>query len=265
MPSYPIPGFSEPFSSLSHLIGAGAFAILATFLVLRGRDAGSRALLSVFAFTCVLLLSMSGVYHLLAPGGTARDVLHRLDHAAIFGLIAGTFTPIHGILFRSWQRRLPLVVIWAAATTGICFRLVFFNSFPQWLGLLIYLLLGWLGLVSVIMVWRRFGRSAIALPLWGGVAYTAGAIVELTHGAVVIPGVIGPHELFHLAVLCGAMFFWIFMYEITTDAFYLKIAHAHQAQSSDQRGTRKDCCLRLALPNRRKATAYLVRRSGIDV
>src|SRR6478672_10312211 len=99
--TYPIPGFSDPFSSLTHLLGAGAFACLTPLLILKGRgDPWRVASLGVFAFSTVFLLAMSGTYHLLSPGTPGRAVLQRLDHAAIFVLIAGTFTPFHCILFR---------------------------------------------------------------------------------------------------------------------------------------------------------------------
>ena len=101
----PIPGFSEPFSSLSHLLAAGMFAALGLYLLYRNGGNRGRILgLSVFVFSCVFLLSMSGVFHLLQPGGAGRDVLQRLDHAAIFVLIAGTFTPLHMMLFQGWRR-----------------------------------------------------------------------------------------------------------------------------------------------------------------
>ena len=78
-------GFSDPVSSLSHLAGALVFAWLSVVLLRRGRGDRVRMIsLCVFAFSCVLLLSLSGVYHLLSPGTAVREVLKRLDHAAIF-------------------------------------------------------------------------------------------------------------------------------------------------------------------------------------
>ena len=88
---YPLPGFHDPVSSISHLLGAVVFACLAVPLVRRGRgDAGRVAFLGVYAFACVFLFSMSAVYHMLPRGG-GRAVMERLDHSAIFVLIAGTF------------------------------------------------------------------------------------------------------------------------------------------------------------------------------
>ena len=91
----------------------------------------------VFAFSCVLLLSISGVYHLLSPGGSGRYVLHRLDHAAIFILIAGSFTPVHAILFRGPWRWGMLAGVWTMAITGLTLKTVYFTSIPEWFGLLL--------------------------------------------------------------------------------------------------------------------------------
>lgn len=216
---YSIPGFADPVSSWTHLLGAGVFAILSIGLLRRGwGDAGRVFFLGVFAFTCILLLSISGVYHLLGEGA-GRDVMRRLDHDAIFGLIAGTFTPIHGILFRGIRRWGPLVLIWAAAATGITLKTVFFASIPEWLGLGLYLVMGWLGLGSAWLIWRDYGRSAVRLPLAGGIAYTVGAVFEFARFPVLIPGVLGPHELFHLAVLAGVAFFWKYTFHIASDRF----------------------------------------------
>ena len=215
MHTYPIPGFSEPVSSIMHLLGAGVFTVLSVSLLRRGRESlGRLVLLGVFAFACVFLLTMSGVYHMLSPGGAGREVMRRLDHAAIFILIAATFTPIHGILFRGWRRWLPLAFIWAAAVAGICLKTIFFNSIPYSLGLAMYLLLGWFGLISAVMLWKQFEPPYVTLPLLGGLAYTVGAIIEVVDWPVLIRCVVGPHELFHIAVLAGIGFFWSFVHAI---------------------------------------------------
>jgi channel protein (hemolysin III family) len=208
---FPIVGFAEPFSSLSHLVGAVVFATLAFSLIRRGRDPGSLLSLGIFAFSSVFLLTMSGVYHLLTPGGTARAVLMRLDHAAIFVLIAGTFTPIHVILFRGWRRWGMLVLVWAAALLALVFKTVFFSSFPDTLGVALYLGLGWLGAFSGITLWRRYGFGFVKPLLWGAFMYTIGPVVGFVSTPVLIPGVIGAHELFHLAVLIGLTFHWYFI------------------------------------------------------
>ena len=214
-----IPGFSEPVSSLTHLAGAVVFAILSAFLIARGRGDARRVMsLAVFAFSCVLLLSFSGVYHLLSPGTPARSVLMRLDHAAIFVLIAGSFTPVHAILLRDlWHRHL-LAWIWLAAIAGLVLKTVYFELTPEWLGLLMYLGLGWLGVISTVALARRFGVRFVLPLVWGALAYPLGAVAEFLGWPVLLAGIVGPHEVFHLAVLAGISFHWAFIRGIAGDA-----------------------------------------------
>ena len=213
MTVHSIPGFADPFSSIIHLLGAVVFFVLTFFLVARGRGSAGRMIsLAIFAFSAVFLLSMSGVYHLLTVGGAGRSVLQRLDHAGIFFLIAGSFTPVHAILFTGWLRWGFLSLIWTLAISGITLKVIFFDSIPEWLGLSFYLGLGWFGLLSGILLSRRFGFSFIKPLLYSGLSYSLGGIGEFLRFPVPIPGVIGPHELFHIAVIAGIGFHWYFVY-----------------------------------------------------
>ncbi len=217
-----IPGFSDPVSSLTHLAAAVVFAILSVSLIARGRGDARRVVsLAVFAFSAVLLLSLSGVYHLLSPGTPGRSVLLRLDHAAIFVLIAGSFTPVHVILLRDlWHWHL-LAWIWVAAIAGLVLKTVYFDAMPEWLGLLLYLGLGWLGAISTVALARRSGVRFILPLVWGALAYTIGAIADFAKWPVLVAGVIGPHEVFHLAVLAGISFHWAFIRGIASGSLRL--------------------------------------------
>lgn len=214
MDTYPIPGCFEPFSSLTHLMGAGVFAVLGVVLVRRGRGSVARQCsLGIFVFTCVFLLSMSGVFHSLEPGA-ARKVLQRLDHAGIFALIAGSFTPLHWMLFRGWGRWGVLVLMWTLAATGIIFKTIFFDSFPESLGLGLYLGMGWMGLGSGIALYRRYGFGLVRPLLWSGLSYSAGAVLEFLRWPVLAAGVVAAHELFHLAVLAGIGLHFRFLFGV---------------------------------------------------
>ncbi|MGH8636081.1 MAG: PAQR family membrane homeostasis protein TrhA, partial [Burkholderiales bacterium] len=121
-------GLSDPVSSVTHLAGALVFASMAGALLRRGRGSAPRLLsLSVFAFSCVLLLSLSGAYHLLSPGTEERALLKQLDHAAIFLLIAASFTPVHTILFRGAWRWGMLAAVWGAALAGVILKTLYFD------------------------------------------------------------------------------------------------------------------------------------------
>jgi channel protein (hemolysin III family) len=207
-----IPGFNHPFSSLSHLLGAFVFLIYGIKLIYLARtNRGWAVAVAAFVVSGVFLLSMSGVFHLLEQDNSGRAVLQRLDHAGIFALIAGTFTPVHTILFTGFWRWGFLILIWALAIAGITLKSIYFNDLAEWIGLLAYLGLGWMGILSAYLTHRLHGASIIKPLLYGALAYTAGASLEFLRMPVVISGVIGPHELFHIAVLAGLAWHWQFI------------------------------------------------------
>lgn len=212
---YNLTGFYEPFSAISHLFGAVLFLALGAVLLYRGRGDRARLIyLGIYAVACVLLFSMSGVYHMVVRGGTAHQVMGRLDHSAIFILIAGTFTPIHGILFRGWLRTGPLILIWACAIAGIIMKTVFYEGLAEWLSSSFYLLLGWIGGFGAVLISRRYGFR-FALPIiWGGVIYSIGAVLDLMRWPVLAQGVVHAHEVFHVTVLLAAFCHWTFIWRI---------------------------------------------------
>lgn len=210
---YAILGFAEPVSSWTHLGAAGVFFFLSFSLLGRGGTGAGRFLsLFVFVLSCVFLLSMSGVYHLLGKNGGGSLILQRLDHAAIFVLIAGTITAVHTIYFSGFLRWGMIGAVWVVAAAGITLKTVFFTAIPEWLSLMVYLSLGWVGVISGAALWQRHGFSLMRPLLVGGLAYTVGAIIEYLRQPVLIEGVVGPHELFHVAVVLGISFHWWFIY-----------------------------------------------------
>ncbi len=210
---YAIPGFREPVSSFTHLIAVPVFLVLGYFLVRRAGNCWTgRISLAVLVAASVFLLAMSGVYHLLWSG-TAKAVMLNLDVAAVFTLIAGTATPVHAILFRGVNRWLPILFVWGAAITGIVLRTVMAENFPPSVGTLLFLVLGWCGLFSCVLLWRRYGFPFVEPLIWGGVAYSIGAAIVLSHWPIIVPGVIGAHELWHVAVLTGLGFHWRFVFQ----------------------------------------------------
>jgi channel protein (hemolysin III family) len=209
-----LPGFREPFNSISHLVAAMVFMGLMVRLFRRGQGNHARVVaLAVFGFTSVFLLLMSGIYHMHWPGGS-RDVMEQMDVAAIFALIAGTFTPVYTILYRGSARFWLLIVSWGAAILGITFRTLFFDSMTGWLGTAVFLLFGWIGALSALDLWKRYSFAFIRPLVWGGLAYSCGAIMLEFHWPLLIPRILGPHELWHIAVLTGLGFHWRFVWQI---------------------------------------------------
>ncbi len=213
--TYSFIGFAEPVSSWLHLIGAAVFLILGVRMCVNFKGILlHRTGLIIFSFGTVFMFSMSGVYHLLDQGGSGRYVLQHLDHAAIWVMIAGTFTPIHLILFKGWKRWAILLLIWTVAINGVVLKTIFFDSFPEWLGLILYLGMGWVGLYSGVLISKDYDMNFIKPLMYGGIAYSVGAVLEFLRSPELIPGVIGPHELFHIAIIIGVIYHWRFVNDI---------------------------------------------------
>lgn len=219
-----IPGFADPVSSLTHLVGALVALVAGFFLIRRAMHARESlrstrhrlriGSLVVFVSSAVLLLSMSGVYHLLPRTTPARDVLQRLDHAAIFLLIAGTATPIYAIMFHGRWRWGMLTLLWMLAWVGVTLKSIYFASVPQTAGAALYLVMGWIAGIGIFLMARRHGISFVMPLLLGGVIYTVGAAVEMINPRPLFQAVFRSHELFHLAVLGGLTWQWRFIHLI---------------------------------------------------
>ncbi|MEO0323028.1 MAG: hemolysin III family protein [Myxococcota bacterium] len=197
-------GFSDPVASWTHLAAALVALLLGGRFVKSGRDAAARLGMAVFVLGSIFLFSMSGTYHLLERGTPARDLLQLLDHAAIWVMIAGTITAVHFVGFTGRWRYGMTALVWAGAVAGLVLKTVYFDLIPQALGLWLYVGLGWLGMVSFLRLRRLHGADATRPVLLGGLVYTAGAIIEVLEAPWLARGVVGPHELFHAAVVAGA-------------------------------------------------------------
>ena len=211
---HPLPGLLEPVSALTHLIGALVFAWLAIPMMRRARGDRRRVLLfGIYAGAAVLLLASSGTYHAMPEKSTAREVMGRVDMAAIFLLIAGTHTPVQALFFRGFVRWGVLLAVWMVAALGIVVFTAYYGVLPHGLETGIYLILGWIAGGFGLLVWRRIGIARIAPLLLGGVAFSIGAVMQWQRWPNLAPGVFGAHELWHLAVLAGMGLHWRFLFE----------------------------------------------------
>lgn len=149
--------------------------------------------------------------------GAMRAFMLRLDVAAIFILIAGSFTPLHGILFEGWKRWAMLVLVWGVAILGITLRILFFDRISRPVGLGMFLFMGWLGVVSGYLVWKHYGWRMLYPVVVGGVVYTVGAVSNAARWPTIIPYIWGPHETHHMTVLTGLGFHWWAVSQVATN------------------------------------------------
>jgi channel protein (hemolysin III family) len=202
-------------SSLSHLVGALVAMLAAVHLMRLGRGSRARFVaITVYSACVIATLGISGAYHSLNFDCRARAIMQHLDYYAIWLLIAGTFTAVHGVMCRGFWRRGLLTLIWSYAAVGAVLQTLWFEIFSGVAGLALYLGLGCVGVASVVRIGRQIGFSA-ARPIWyAGIAYSAGAVLEAIGHPVLIPDWIGPHEVFHFAVITGATLHWLFIREL---------------------------------------------------
>lgn len=203
----------DPVSSLTHLLAAfGGLYIFAILWRLARGDHGKRLSLACFAASIIVLYSASGIYHALPlpKDSPAIQAFRRLDHSAIYVLIAGTYTPVFTVLLSGQRRLWSLIGIWSLAATGIAVKWSYpVGTDPFSVGL--YLAMGWFGILPLVRLAPVIGRRGLAWSAAGGVAYTMGAIFEMIHWPVIIRSVVGWHEVFHVCVMAGTGFHIAFM------------------------------------------------------
>lgn len=206
------PGHNDPFSTLSHLLAVLVFIGYGFGLIRQARMSRARVVaVGVYVFSVLFLLSMSCAYHALETGSGERDIMQRLDHAGIFVLIAGTFTPIHVIAGHGFWRWGFLGFVWLLAITGLILKTIYFNDLSESLGLALYIAFGWLGVVPGYLTYRLYGFTFVRPLLFGALAYTAGAMMDFLRWPVLIPGVIEAHEMFHIAIIAGIAWHGVFI------------------------------------------------------
>lgn len=212
MTVYPYVGLHDPVASLSHLLAAGAVLGAAGFLLRKGQGSVPRlSVLIIFSASLLFLFSMSGVYHGLGPGPW-RAFFRRLDYAAIWIVIAGSATPVHWLLLEGHWRWSLTALFWGCAVTCLVLLDRYFARLPYWSIVFGYLGVGSLGLVSFYKISAYYGWREATLLFMGGIAYSTGAIIDFIGRPVLIVRVFGPHELFHLLVIIGAVLHWRFIY-----------------------------------------------------
>jgi hemolysin III len=204
----------EPVSALTHLAAAFA-ALLGTLLLLylaRGQ-AAKMITLAVYGLSMILLFSASTLLHGIKLPQHRRMWLHRLDHVAIFLLIAGTYTPIiYNLLPAAWG--LPLLLaIWALALLGMAYKL--FS--PRIHGLFnasAYPVLAWAGVLPAALAYRVepfVPAAGLALLFVGGMIYMLGFVVYYLRRPDPWPAVFGHHEIWHVLVMAGSFCHFAFM------------------------------------------------------
>ena len=200
----------ERLNFISHGAGAALALIAGIFLIIKGAylPAGQWFGLWVYALSMVLLFSASALYH-MAVTADRRYFYKKLDHTAIYYLIAGTYTPFLSIALPTAKAHYLLIALWVIAIIGTLFKLVFIHSFQK-ISLFAYLAMGWLALLVIDDMQRFLSAQALTFLIAGGISYTVGALFYA------LKKVRYAHAIWHLFVLIGAglHFLAIYLYVI---------------------------------------------------
>jgi hemolysin III len=169
---------------------------------------------SVFVAASVLLFGTSGIYHRFTWGRRGHAVLRRLDHANIYVFIAATYTPLALLLLTGTSQVVLLSVIWAAALTGLAFRLFWLGA-PRWLYTVLYVVMGWTALGWLGEFLAAGGLAVLLLIIAGGVCYTVGAVIYGAKRPNPSPRWFGFHEIFHAGTIAGFVCHYIAIFLVT--------------------------------------------------
>jgi len=194
----------EPVNSLTHWAGAIlALTGLIALLIIGWSTPAKNISILVYGISLIAMFSASATYHMVRAKDKVLLILRKLDHSAIYLLIAGTYTPFCVNAFDGFWKWGMLSIIWSLAAIGIIIK-VFYIKAPRWLNAGIYVVMGWLCMGAA-------GQMLATLPTWvfawllaGGILYTLGAAVYITKFFNFRPGVFGFHEVWHIFVILAA-------------------------------------------------------------
>jgi hemolysin III len=190
-----------------HLASAPVTLAAGIVLVALSPTAATRLGSAVYAVCSVLLFTVSALYHRGRWSPRVRSVLQRFDHANIFLLIAGTYTPFSLLLLQGVDRAVMLSVVWGGALAGVAFRVLWFDA-PRWLYTPIYIALGWAAVFFLPQFAQGserlgvgLGSVVLALIALGGAFYTLGGVVYGFKRPNPWPRWFGFHEVFHTCTI----------------------------------------------------------------
>jgi hemolysin III len=188
------------FRGVSHRIAFFLTLPLAVALGLEVQTSAGRVAAIAFGTSVAAMFGASALYHTVTWPETTRRWMRRLDHAGIYALIAGTYTPVGLLVLKGNWRLAVLGIVWIGAATAIALKFLWVDG-PKWLSAAIGIALGWVAVVVFPQIIDRVGIAGSLLVLAGGIAYTAGAVVYALRRPDPFPTVFGYHEVFHALVI----------------------------------------------------------------
>jgi hemolysin III len=216
----PASGVARPLlRGVLHQAAFSASLVVGTLLIVASPGTRERLSAAAFAGSVAVCFGASALYHRVTWSPRLRPWMRRVDHAGIYLLIAGTYTPVGLLALHGSWRWVVLGTVYGGAAAAIVLKFAWVEA-PKWLAAMLGIALGWVAVVALPQLASRVGLAAVALLAAGGIAYTAGAVVYARRRPDPIPHVFGYHELFHaltiVAVACQYVAIAFFVVRIRT-------------------------------------------------
>ena len=197
--------YKEYFSCFSHAAGALlGFAGSAVLVVLSVKSGILLAVTLIYGISLTLLFTFSALYHALKKADDENSIWRRLDHFAIFLMIAGTYTPLSYIYLEGPWRWGIIIAQWTLVFLGFFFKLVFFHA-PRYISTSIYLAMGWMAMLVIAKIIHGMNAFGISALFAGGVFFTIGAVIYMIKKPNPFPEKVGFHGVFHIFILLGGI------------------------------------------------------------
>jgi hemolysin III len=193
----PVRGFMNGAAALLSAVGAAALWARS------GGDLSDRGALLTFGLSLVCLYTVSSLYHSVPWSRVWKQRFQRIDHAMIYVLIAGSYTPIAAIVLDGWLRWAALGTAWGIAAVGTAQKM-FWPQLGHRFSVPLQVAQGWLGVLLLAPLSQRLPRQALFLLVLGGLLYTLGMVVYATKRPRLWPHVFSYHEVFHVFVVAGS-------------------------------------------------------------
>lgn len=173
-------------------------------LIISSENITAQIVSLIYGLSGVFLFSASFLYHTKKVVENDTTLWRKLDHSAIFFLIAGTYTPICFFYLEGNMKWGILIAQWSLVLSGIIFKLFFVNA-PRVIGTMIYLLMGWIVVIPISTLVHTMPNASLALLAAGGISYTIGAVIYIIKRPNPLPDFFGFHEIFHIFIIGGAV------------------------------------------------------------
>jgi len=199
----------EPVNTWTHFVLFMAAIVGLVFLIILSKNNISKLItMTIYGVSMILLYGASSLYHWVRTTPQKELLLKKVDHIAIYLLIAGSYTPVFFYGLEGAWRWAMLSVVWSLAIIGMLLKIWFIHA-PRYVSSAFYVSLGWIAIVPFLQLIKNLPMGAIILMAVGGLTYTVGAIIYATKIFDFFPKRFGFHEIFHLFIGAGSIVHYI--------------------------------------------------------